>query len=50
MSVIAKKRENTLVRNVMARVGEKSSSARQLFLTLDSDHDGNLSHLVQRRV
>ena len=46
-SVVQKKRENAIMRNVMARIGEKSSSARSLFLMLDADHDGRLSHLVR---
>ncbi len=46
-SELEAKRESTVVREVMARIGEKSASARSLFLQLDSDHDGKLSHAVR---
>lgn len=38
------KRETAIFRRVMGRIAEKSASARKMFLSLDVDHDGQLTY------
>ena len=44
---VQSKRETAIFRRVMSRIGEKSTSARKMFLSLDSDHAGELSYNVR---
>lgn len=45
---IYNKRETAVFRRVMSRIAEKSASARKMFLSIDVNHEGELSYQALR--